>query len=58
MQAIASATDCWEFIELGQNGNYSVLDQVISGTKVAGDMLVPLFRPQPAQPAIAQAASY
>jgi len=57
MQAIAQATDCWELVELNQNGHYSVLDQVMSSTKAAGDMLAPLFRPQPTQPAIAPAAS-
>ncbi|MFH2122421.1 MAG: UDP-3-O-acyl-N-acetylglucosamine deacetylase [Pseudomonadota bacterium] len=52
MQAIASAPDCWELIELDQNGNHSVLKQVLSTTKAAGDMLIPLFAPYPTQPAI------
>jgi UDP-3-O-[3-hydroxymyristoyl] N-acetylglucosamine deacetylase len=57
MQAIASATDCWELIEMNQNGSHSVLDQVISTTKSAGDILVPFFRPHPAQTAISPSPS-
>jgi UDP-3-O-[3-hydroxymyristoyl] N-acetylglucosamine deacetylase len=53
MKAIASATNCWELIELNQNGNHSVLDQVLSNTKTAGNMLMPFFRQPSAQPAIA-----
>lgn len=57
MQAIASAPDCWEIIELNQNGSHSVLQQVFSGTKAAGDMFIPLLYPHPAQTAIASTAS-
>lgn len=57
MQAIASAPDCWELIEMNQNGNHSVLKQVISSTKTAGDILSPFFRPLPAHTAIASSPS-
>lgn len=48
MQAIANATDCWELIELNENGSHSVLQQVISNTKAAGDIFRPFFQTQPA----------
>jgi len=57
MQAIINAPDCWELIELNQNGDHSVLQQVLSNTKAAGDMLFPLFNPLPASNTINSAAS-
>jgi UDP-3-O-[3-hydroxymyristoyl] N-acetylglucosamine deacetylase len=47
MKAIADAPDCWELIELKKNGSHSVLDQVVSSTRAAGDMLMPFFKPRP-----------
>jgi len=46
MKAIADFPDCWELIELKQNGTHSVLDQVVSSTRAAGDMIMPFFKPQ------------
>ncbi len=57
MQAIANATDCWELIEMNKNGNHSVLDQVISSTKTAGDMIFPFFTPQATHTAISTSPS-
>jgi UDP-3-O-[3-hydroxymyristoyl] N-acetylglucosamine deacetylase len=57
MKAIANAPDCWEMIKLNQNGSHSVLKQVFSSTKAAGDMLMPLFNPYPTQTAIATTSS-
>lgn len=57
MQAIVSATDSWELIELNHNGEPSVLKQVLSGTKSAGGLLIPLFNPLPAPGTINQVAS-
>jgi len=44
MKAIADSPECWELIELGTNGNHSVLNQVVSSTKAAGDMIMPFFK--------------
>ncbi len=46
MQAIADSPDCWELVELKRNGAHSVLNQVFSGTKAAGDILMPFLKPQ------------
>jgi UDP-3-O-[3-hydroxymyristoyl] N-acetylglucosamine deacetylase len=56
MKAIADAPECWELIELKKNGSHSVLDQVVSGTKAAGDMIMPFFKPQVQPAAIPQTA--
>jgi UDP-3-O-[3-hydroxymyristoyl] N-acetylglucosamine deacetylase len=58
MRAIMSAPDCWEMIELNQNGTYSTLQQVLSNTKAAGDRLMPIFTPLSAPAAINSGASY
>lgn len=47
MQAIANAPDCWELIEMKDNGNHSVMTQVFSSTRAAGDMIMPFLKPQP-----------
>lgn len=52
MQAIASQPDSWELIEMKQNGAYAVFNHVVSGTRAAGDMIMP-FLNNPAVPAIA-----
>jgi UDP-3-O-[3-hydroxymyristoyl] N-acetylglucosamine deacetylase len=46
MKTIADTPECWELIELGTNGTHSVLDQVVSSTKAAGDMIMPFFKAQ------------
>jgi UDP-3-O-[3-hydroxymyristoyl] N-acetylglucosamine deacetylase len=48
MEAIADAPDCWDLVELRKNGSHSVLEQVMTGTRAAGDLIMPFFRP--AQP--------
>lgn len=48
MQAIADSPDCWEFIELGQNGSHAVLDKFMSSTRSASNFIMPFFRPHPA----------
>ncbi len=57
MQAIINAPDCWELVELSQNGDHSVLQQVLSNTKSASGMIFPLFNPLPASSTINSAAS-
>lgn len=54
MQEIAAHPECWEFVELNQNGQHSVLDKVVSSTKEAGNMLLPILVP-PSEPALAEA---
>lgn len=51
MEAIADSPDCWELVELRKNGTHSVINQVMSGTRAAGDIIMPFFRPS--QPAAA-----
>jgi UDP-3-O-[3-hydroxymyristoyl] N-acetylglucosamine deacetylase len=47
MQAIANAPECWDLIELKKNGPQSVLDQVFSSTRAAGDLIIPFLQPTP-----------
>lgn len=47
MKAIADSPECWDLVELEKNGNHSVLSQVFSGTKAAGEIIVPFLKPQP-----------
>jgi len=56
MKALAEASDCWELIELKDNGGHSVLDQVVSSTRAASDMIMPFFKTQPQPVAIPEAA--
>ncbi len=51
MEAIADAPDCWEYLEMHGNGKLSVINQVMTGTRAAGDMIMPFFRTR--QPAVA-----
>lgn len=46
MQAIADSPDCWELVELKRNGAYSVINKVLSGTKAAGDIIMPFLKSQ------------
>lgn len=49
MQALAESPDCWEIIEMKNNGAYSVLDHMVSTTtKAAEDIIGPLFHYKPA----------
>lgn len=50
MKAIAESPDCWDLIEYKKNGPHSVLDQVFSSTRAAGDLIMP-FLPQTPAPA-------
>lgn len=43
MRAIADHPQCWELIEMKQNGAHAVLDQVVNTTRVAGDRIMPFF---------------
>lgn len=45
MKAIAENPECWEVIEMKQNGAHSVLDHLVNSTKAAGDMIMPFFNP-------------
>ena len=47
MQAIANAPECWELIELRNNGSHSVIDKMFSSTKAAGDMIMPFLKQRP-----------
>ncbi len=53
MEAIADAPQNWEIIELKNNGSHSVIDQVMAGTRNAGEMLMPFIRPTAGEPAAA-----
>lgn len=44
MQAIADNPDCWEYVKYRKNGD-SMFQQVVIGTKSAGDKLNQLFAP-------------
>ncbi len=46
MQAIADSPNCWELVELKNNGSHSVLSQVFSSTKTAGEVIMPFLKPQ------------
>lgn len=45
MEAIADAPHCWEVIELRKKGAHSVIDQLVSNTRNAGEMIMPFIRP-------------
>lgn len=48
MQAIAKRPDCWELIEMKQNGAHSVFNHVVNGTKAAaGDLIMPFLTGAP-----------
>ena len=47
METIAAMPDAWEFVELKQNGQLSVLSKVVSRTKAASNRLLPIFAPTP-----------
>ena len=46
MEAIADAPQCWELIEFKKNGTPSVIDQFVSSTRSAGEMIMPFIRPE------------
>ncbi len=43
MKEICLATNSWEFIELKENGAHSVLKDMVSSTRTAGDAIMPFF---------------
>ena len=47
MEAIADSPECWELIELSDNGSHAVVDKFKSNTKAASIGVMPFFRPQP-----------
>lgn len=47
MQAIADAPECWELVEVKKNGSFSVFDQVFSGTRTAGEIIMPFLKQSP-----------
>ena len=46
MEAIADAPDCWDLIEFKLNGTPSVIDQLVSNTRNAGEVIMPFIRPK------------
>ena len=46
MEAIADAPHCWELLEFKKNGTPSVVDQFVSSTRNAGDMIIPFIKPE------------
>lgn len=45
MQKIAAHPECWEYVELGKDGESRVLNQVAATTKAAGDKILPYLVP-------------
>lgn len=46
MQTISNSPECWEFIELGKDGDYNVLHDLVNDTKnTAHDILLPFLSP-------------
>jgi UDP-3-O-[3-hydroxymyristoyl] N-acetylglucosamine deacetylase len=45
MEEIAATPESWEFVELKQNGQLSVLSKFVSRTKAAGNGLLPVLAP-------------
>ncbi len=43
MQAIAVSPECWEIVEMKKNGAHTVLDRIADNSRVAGEVLMPLF---------------
>ncbi len=54
MKAIIDAPECWELIQMGTNGSHSVLTQMVSSTRAAGDMIMPFFKAQQKSVALPQ----
>ena len=46
MEAIADAPDCWELLEFKPNGTSAVIDQLVSSTLNAGEVLMPFIKPE------------
>lgn len=47
MKAIANHPECWEIIEMQQNGAYSVLHHMLNGTRAAGELIMPFLNANP-----------
>jgi UDP-3-O-[3-hydroxymyristoyl] N-acetylglucosamine deacetylase len=45
MEKIATTPEAWEFVELKQDGQLSVLSKFVSRTKAAGNRLLPILSP-------------
>ena len=45
MEAIAASPESWEFVEMKKNGQFSVLNKVVTSTKAAGNRLLPILAP-------------
>jgi len=45
MEAIAESPHCWELIELSKNGKHSVIDQFMSNTRSASELIMPFLKP-------------
>lgn len=46
MKAVCQARNCWELIELKENGAHAVLKDMVSSTRAAGDIIMPFFKKQ------------
>lgn len=53
MQEVAAHPECWEFVELTQNGQHSVLERVVASTWEVGNMLLPILVP-PSEPTLSE----
>jgi UDP-3-O-[3-hydroxymyristoyl] N-acetylglucosamine deacetylase len=47
MQAIAASPECWEIVKMKKNGAHTVLDRMAESSRVAGEVLMPLFNYKP-----------
>jgi UDP-3-O-[3-hydroxymyristoyl] N-acetylglucosamine deacetylase len=45
METIAATPEAWEFVELKKNGQLSVLNKVVTRTKAASNLLLPILVP-------------
>lgn len=43
MKAIADHPECWEIIELQQNGAHAVFHSMVKGSRAAGDLIMPFI---------------
>ena len=47
MQTIAASPDCWEIVEMKNNGAHTVLNLMAEKSRAAGDALMPIFNCKP-----------
>jgi len=55
MQEIAATPEAWEFVEMRDNGQFSVLDTMFHSTMAAGNRLLPFLMPPESAPLPASA---